>query len=230
MFSDKDDLQNEISISPQKVSRFLLWIVFYLIFLHIFLQAFHYFVSELPWLLRELFDVDEEESFSTWFSAMILFGASFLLFLIARASTFKKEKFSKHWYGLAIGFGFLSMDEVVGLHETFNTITEVAWTVPFTYLAAIIFAIYWKFLVYLPSKYKRRFLTAGGIFLSGGLLVEHLADYYVDLYEMDNFGYQLLTSFEESLEMIGVILFIKALLEYISSESLDSFRFIVNSK
>jgi hypothetical protein len=230
MSSEKDDFKNDISLSIEKVTRILGWTVFYLVIFHIILQAFHYFVSELPWLLREIFDVDEEESFSTWFSAIILFGASFLLFLIARDSAFKKEKFSKHWYGLAIGFGILSMDEVVGMHETFNTVTEVAWTVPFTYLTVAIFVVYWKFLIHLPSEAKRNFLIAGSIFLSGGLLVEHLADYYVDIYEMDNFGYQLLTAFEETLEMVGVILFIRALLQYISSEKPESFRFSVNSK
>ncbi len=230
MSSDNNGRQDEIFISPQMVTRLLGWIVFGLVAIHIALQAFHYFVSELPWLLRELFDVDEEESFSTWFSAIILLTASLLLFLIARSSSFNQEKFSKHWYGLAIGFVVLSIDEVVGLHETFNTITDVAWTVPFTYLAVIIFAIYWKFLVSLPSVAKKSFLIAGGIFLSGGLLVEHLADYYVDIYEMDNFGYQLLTGFEETLEMVGVILFIKALLRYILSEKIECFRFVVKAK
>jgi len=230
MFSEKEDFKNEISLSAEKITRILGWIVFCLVTFHIVLQAFHYFVSELPWLLREIFDVDEEESFSTWFSAIILFGASFLLFLIARDSMCKKEKFSKHWYGLAIGFGILSMDEVVGMHETFNTITEVAWTVPFAYLAIAIFAIYWKFLIHLPTEAKRNFLIAGAVFLSGGLLVEHFADYYVDIYEMDNFGYQLLTAFEETLEMVGVILLIRALLQYISSEKPESFRFNVRPK
>ncbi len=226
---DYKETGNDLLIFPNKVLRILGWTVFCLVFVHIALQAFHYYISELPWLLRELFDVDEEESFSTWFSAIILFIASFLLFLIARSPTVKKDKFSKHWYGLAIGFATLSMDEVVGLHETFNTITEVAWTVPFTYLAAALFAVYWKFLLHLPNKAKKDFLTAGAIFISGGLLVEHLADYYVEIYEMDNFGYQVLTGFEESLEMVGVILFIKALLEYISLENPDSFRFIVKT-
>ena len=37
-------------------------------------------------------------------------------------------------------------------------------------------------------------------------------------------------SVEETLEMVGVILFIRALLQYISSEKLESFRFNVKSK
>ena len=43
-------------------------------------------------------------------------------------------------------------------------------------------------------------------------MVEHFADYYIEAYTMKNFGYNMLTVFEESLEMIGVVLFIRALL------------------
>ena len=51
------------------------------------------------------------------------------------------------------------------------------------------------------------------VFVSHNLaVVEHLADYYIEAYTMKNFGYNMLTVLEESLEMIGVVLFIRALL------------------
>ena len=112
----------------------------------------------------------------------------------------------------------------MGIHETFNTITEVAWTVPATWLTFLLLLIYWKFLVGLPAIARKQFLIAGVIYLSGGLLVEHLADYYVEAYEMDNFGYNLLTAFEEFLEMAGVILFISALLNFLAADNSDTIK------
>jgi hypothetical protein len=213
---------DEVVIKHKKIISPIWGIVIGLVLIHIALQAFHYYYQELPWLLREIFDVDEEESFSTWFSAVLLLICSVILFLIAKFKNKRKESYIFHWYGLALGFCILSMDEVVGIHETFNTITEVAWTVPATWLTFFLLVIYWKFLIDLPASARKQFLIAGSVYLSGGLLIEHLADYYVEVFEMDNFGYNLLTAFEESLEMAGVVLFISALLKYLATENSDT--------
>lgn len=170
-------------------------------------------------MLREILDMDEEESFATWFSSIFLFISSILLFSIAHSK--ENDAYARHWYGLALGFCLLSVDEVVGVHETFNTITEVAWTVPATWVILIIFLIYLKFLFHLPPAARKQFLIAGSVFLGGGLLVEHLADFYVEAFDMDNFGYQMLTAFEEFLEMAGVVLFIKALGNYLINDNSD---------
>jgi hypothetical protein len=211
-------LSKDISLSQKNFIRWLWWTIAGLVVIHLALQAVHYYVRELPWLLREIFDVDEEESFSTWFSAVLLLICSGFLFLIA----WSKAIYTRHWYGLAMGFCILSIDEVVGLHETFNTITEVAWTVPATWLILLLLLLYLKFLIHLPRPAMKQFLIAGMVFLSGGILVEHLADYYVDMFDMDNFGYQLLTALEESLEMVGVVLFIRALLKFLAADNSDT--------
>ncbi|MFT4579783.1 MAG: hypothetical protein ACI8PD_001821 [Nitrospinales bacterium] len=218
---------HEISLSQKKFIHLLWWIIAVLVLIHIALQAVHYHIHELPWLLREIFDMDEEESFSTWFSAVFLLISSSLLFLIAWSK--EKEAYTRHWYGLALGFCALSLDEVVGIHETFNTLTEIAWTVPATWTALLILLIYLKFLIHLSPSARKQFLIAGTVFLSGGLLVEHLADYYVEAFDMDNFGYHLLTALEETLEMVGVVLFIKALLKYLA-DPLDTVVFNIKIK
>ena len=217
---------SEVVIKHEKLISLIWGIVVGLVLIHIALQACHYYFQELPWLLREIFDVDEEESFSTWFSAVLLLICSALLFLIARSKV--KETYVRHWYGLAMGFGILSLDEVVGMHETFNTITEIAWTVPATWITLLLLLLYLKFLIYLPRPAMKLFLIAGTVFLSGGLLVEHLADYYVEVFDMDNFGYQLLTALEESLEMVGVVLFIRALLKFLAADNTDTVTIKIN--
>ena len=204
--------------SQTKFIRLLWWIVVGLVTLHLTIQAIHYYIQEVPWLFRGLFDVDEEESFSTWFSTIILFISAMLLLLTAQLKDRKNDPFCRHWYGLALGFILLSMDEIVGLHETLNTLTEVAWTIPGTGLVFLVFLVYLKFLLHLPQPAKKEFLIAGFLFLSGAIGVEHLSDYYVEPFGMDNFGYQLLTTLEESLEMSGVVFFIRALLRHLSAD------------
>jgi hypothetical protein len=190
-------------------------VIFFLVFSHIALQAIHYYLHELPWLLREIFDVDEEESFTNWFSTIILFISSVLLFLIAHKKKSDQDPFKNHWYGLAWGFGLLSMDEIAGLHETLNTVTDFAWTIPAAFVVLIVFLLYLKFILNLPKPISVLFCIAASVYIGGSVVVEHLADYYVEAFDMDNFGYQIFTAVEETLEMLGVVIFIQALLKYL---------------
>ena len=213
-------------INPRKITLCLGGIVLGLVLAHIFVQAYHYFVDELPWLLREILDPDEEESFATWFSTIILFISSVLLFVIA--SKREADNYKRHWYGLGAGMAFMSLDEIAGMHETFNTVTDFAWTIPAGFGVIVMILIYWKFLVALPRPMQSRFLVAGATFLLGALVVEHLADYYIEAYTMKNFGYNMLTVFEESLEMIGVVLFIRALLLSFVKDDQVEIRLAIN--
>lgn len=202
---------------PVKLSLWWGRVIFFLVFSHIALQAIHYYLYELPWLLREIFDVDEEESFTNWFSTINLFVSSVLLFLIAYKKKRRHDSFKNHWYGLAWGFGLLSLDEVAGLHETLNTVTDFAWTIPGAFVVLIVFLLYLRFICNLPKPIRILFCIAGSVYVGGAVVVEHLADYYVEVFDMDNFGYQIFTAVEETLEMFGVVIFIQALLKYLKS-------------
>ena len=59
-----------------------------------------------------IFDLDEEESFGTWFSSGILFMAAALLLHQARVLRAQGEDWSRWWLVLGIGFCVLSIDEV----------------------------------------------------------------------------------------------------------------------
>ena len=68
-----------IDIQIESVVKALAMLCASLITVHVVLTVIHYEISELPWLVRELFDVDEEESIPTWFSSAILLLASLTL-------------------------------------------------------------------------------------------------------------------------------------------------------
>ncbi|WP_258003851.1 hypothetical protein [Fischerella thermalis] len=58
---------------------------------------------------------------------------------------------------------------------------------------------------------------AGTIYVAGSSGTEMVGGYYANYYTQTNMIYALITTVEELLEMMGIIVFIYALLSYISS-------------
>ena len=187
-----------------------------LLAIHIILQVWHYQWDELPWLLRQFFDVDEEDSLPTWYSATALLLASGLLFLISRSKRTAQDRWVRYWYGLAFAFAALSMDEVAGLHETFNSVVEFRWGIAGGIFAALFGLAYVRFLLHLSARTRWLFIISGCIFVAGAVGVEMSTDWYDDEGLLNTLPYNLWNAVEEGLEMAGVVLFIYAILNYMS--------------
>jgi hypothetical protein len=182
---------------------------------------FLWFNGLLPfdeWWHIAFFDLDEEESFGTWFSALILLAAGQLLLLQARLARQRAQGWSSWWLLLGIGFHILSVDEVVGIHEYVNTVFEdTPWT---TYAAGLVLVVglaFLPFLKALPPRTRYLFIIAGAIYVGGAVGVERATDWYLVHDLLDTLEYNLWTAVEEFMEMAGVILFIYALLDYLGS-------------
>lgn len=202
------------SSSPRGLSAVLALSVFAILFIHVCLQTAHYCWQRLPWLLKDRFDVDVEDSVPTWFSAANLLLCSRLFFAIATEKKRAGDRWYCHWYGLSFFSAMLSVDEVAGFHEVVDTIGIMPWTIPGTLVAATFGLAYARFLIHLPAQTRRLFIVAGVLFATGALGVEQLTDIYLEDNSTNSLGYNLLTATEEGLEMIGVVLFIHALLSY----------------
>lgn len=186
-----------------------------LLAIHTFLTVLHYGFVDLPWLLRELFDVDEEESIPTWFSSMLLLITAIVLFLVSILCKQRKDANAKYWLGLGFGFAFMSIDEIAGFHETLNTVIQISWAVPGLIVVLVIGAMYVKFLTSLPTKVAVQFMMAGAIFVGGAVGVELATEPYLYNDALDTMGYNLWTPVEEGMEMGGVIFFLSAIFDYI---------------
>lgn len=189
-----------------------------LLVIHVLLTVIHYRFIELPWLLRELFDVDEEESIPTWFSSSLLLLTAIVLFVIAHLNRQCNDKYSLYWLGLGFGFAFMSADEIAGFHETLNTVTETSWAVPGLIVALLVGGLYLKFLSSLPAPTAVRFMMSGAIFVGGAVGVELATEPYLYNDALDTLGYNLWTPVEEGMEMGGVILFLSSLFDYLKSQ------------
>ena len=120
----------KFQLSASAIARPLALCAILLTMLHVVVVTVHYQWVELDWLWRSLFDLDEEQSFGTWFSTGILAFAGMLLLLFAHHLRLSGQDRPGYWRWLGYGFLLLSADEVAGLHESLNTAIEISWTIP----------------------------------------------------------------------------------------------------
>ncbi|GAB5560983.1 MAG: hypothetical protein SynsKO_26300 [Synoicihabitans sp.] len=179
-----------------------------LVSIHILLNLIHYLFTDLPWLSRQIFDVDEEDSFPTWYSSMLLLLTAFSLWVYPRLAKEQDPTLSERWRILAIGFLFLSVDEIAGMHETLNSVIDFSWTVPGAFVAGCVGLYFIPFLLKIPRGLAIRFSIAGAIYLGGALGVEVLTDPYLENDELNTLSYNLWTAVEEAMEMGGVLYFL----------------------
>lgn len=209
-----------IEIQRDRVMTWLWRAVIGLIAIHSTLTIIHYTIHELPWLVRQMFDVDEEYNLPTWFSGSLLLITAQCIWMQARASRLRVEKMTPYWYGLAIGFGFLSLDEVAGFHETLNSLTPFSWAIPGAVFAALIGGAYLQFLFSLPRPLALRFFIGGAIYIGGAIGVELATEPFLENDALDTLAYNLSTSLEEGMEMSGVLVFLSALLGHMAGQGL----------
>lgn len=162
-----------------------------------------------------IFDLDEEESFGTWFSTLLLFVAGILTLAHARERRAASDGRHPWWRVLGVGFCFLSMDEVVGLHEYMNSLmADTVWTEVGALIALVVALAYLPFLWSLRWRTGLLFAVAGALYLGGALGVEHATEWYAEQDLLDALPYNLWTALEETLEMAGPILYVYALQDH----------------
>lgn len=213
---------------PEKVLKYLLAIIAVLVSLNLLFQFSTYYLGHgHVFGLVNLFSLDREANIPTWYSSSTLLLSALLLAIIATHLRGAKEKWWKHWAALGVIFLLLSVDEGASIHElSIEPVRSVlgvggvfhwAWVVPGMAAVLVIGLAYLNFLIALPRTTRRLFVAAAVTFLSGALLLEMLgAGWFVE-HGRRNMGYAAFWTAEEALEMIGVAVFIYALLVHIGT-------------
>jgi len=198
----------------------MLYVVLALLSAHLVLAVVHFQVYRLPWLLRQLFDLDQENNIPSWYSGTALFVTAVFLWLCAREKKALQDPWTRQWYVLTVAFFFLAIDEIAGLHETFNTLVEINWAVPGGVLAIALGFALTPFLLELHRRTAILFAVSGVVYFGGAVVMELLAVPF----NTNTLRYYMMTLWEEGLEMLGVVLFLYALLVYMSGEGKSSIR------
>ncbi len=216
--------ENLILFDLQKILKYLI-ILFIIVtafgFLVIFvsqLESDNYYLNAAITNYVRLFDLNKEANIPTWYSSLILFISSCLLFFISYYKG-NKDSNQKYWKVLAIIFLYLSVDESSSIHETLNNpvrsllhlsgIFYWSWIVPAAFVLVILFFYFFRFLLSATIFV----IGAMGLEMIGGLLYSNQMDNSLAS-KTENF-------FEEVMEMVGVLIFIYSLLKYIKKDSVS---------
>ena len=217
----------EIKLDPKILFYKLSTIIVFFVSAHIIVLTFSYFDHKRLYGLSRLFNLDLERNLPTFFSTILLLMASLANFIIYIYKKNKSEK-SLGWLILFIIFLFLSFDEIASIHEQTDPIVKgfiatsgifyFAWVIPYTVMLILLAILYSRFILALPKKTKLLFILSGLIYVSGAIGIEMISAAVAERYG-ERLYYDILATIEETLEMIGVTVFIYSLLSYMKEHT-----------
>ncbi len=224
-------IQLESTINPRKCALVLGIIAVYLALQSLISEYWleNVLSSEIDGImisLLDLFSVNLEASIPTWYATILLFVSAVLLALITAVKLKQKDPYARYWLGLSIVFLYLSVDEGAAIHEIFSDPLQAAlhttgylnfaWLIVFVPLVLLFALLYLRFLFHLPARIRNLVILAGVLYVGGAVIVEAISAnrWYVD--GGVSFPYLAIATVEELCEMLGVVVFIFALLSYLS--------------
>jgi hypothetical protein len=214
-----------VSLPPGRLLRALLGAALVMAVVNVTLQGVHFLTPlHLPRLVR-LFDLAREGNVPTWVQSYTLLACGALAGLIAFAEWQHRSRFRIHWVLTALFCVYLSADEASSIHEmavrplrtAFHTsgIFYYPWIVVGAAAAIAIAIASHRFIRSLPPRTRRTVIAAAVIYIAGALGVEALGGMYAETHGQRNLIYGLITTVEETLEMVGMSIAAFALLEYL---------------
>lgn len=218
-----------ISLNPALITRLIGAMALFLILASTAVHLAAHFSGDYRNIgLMRKFNVDEEWNIPSFFSVLMLLFAALLLAVVTALERKRSSAHALHWTVLTLGFLFMAADELVSLHEKLNLpmhrllakealgIFYFAWVIPGIAVVVGVGLFFLRFLLQLPGRTKRSFITAGLLYIGGVICIELIAGRHAESNGFNNLTYSILTLVEESLEMAGVVVFIDALLLYLS--------------
>lgn len=191
--------------------------------LHTLYPPAHELLSKSTWsLIANIFDMDMETAFPNFFSTIMLISVTAVS---AWAAALDKEN-KGGWLGIAVVFFILALDETASLHNSLVYVYRVDavsselqnyfWFVPLIPVLALLGLAYLRFWLRLPNFQKIFFVLSGVIYIGGAAGMEVISG-WLDVVEGANSRYYNLTMLmEETMEMIGVFLFLHCLFHYLA--------------
>lgn len=227
-----------ITLNPSAITRLLAVVEIILVCAALVGQLLRFVFGSTILTKLAIFYLDGEKNIPTFFSALMLIFAAALLVLITTHKIRQKSTYILHWVILSGGFLCLTFDELFQFHESLVSpvrsllgggrlgIFYFAWVIPAIVAVVILGLFFLRFVLHLPPKTRLACVLSAILFVGGAVGFEFVEGVYVELHGNETLTYAMLTIVEEALEMAGVIVFIRALLIYLSEHYPDvSLRF-----
>ena len=232
-----------LMISPKKLALVLTLVVLSLIIAHVTVEYIRFFQGHDVLLgFERLLNLNYENNIPTWYSSSALLLSAMLLAVIALVNKREGKPYTLQWFVLAAIFLYLSLDEAASLHESMGSSLEpmletIGYFHGFLYFSWVIFGAIFvlfialafvRFLVSLAVQTRSLFLIAGTMYVGGALGIELLESRHYYIYGHKDFSYMMLVTVEEGLEMLGVVVFLYALLSHLGS-SMSGMQILVEN-
>jgi hypothetical protein len=185
-----------------------------------------------PEVVRSITNVlhlNAEHNIPTFYSVVLHLSTCALLALICLVTSQQSRPNSGWWLILSLLFLYLAFDEAFQLHERLERPARAlidkeiiravgfGWIIPGLTLALTVSLTMLRFVLSLPPKTRAGVFIAATLFLSGATGMEMLGGRYRSMHGIEDFGYAVISTIEESLEMAGVIVMIGTLLSYLAT-------------
>ncbi|MDQ3701158.1 MAG: hypothetical protein M3442_09590 [Chloroflexota bacterium] len=217
-----------VSISPRRLGYTLMIVALCLSLVSVGAQLPRYVLGYPRFLLLvRLVEVDQEQSFPTWYAAATLLLCAVILAAITAAARRAEDGRALYWGGLGLLALGCSVEEVAGLHEAAipplrallgaGGLLYFTWVVPGAAFALAVGLVYARFVAGLDGATRRRLILAGALYVAGALGVEMVGGAYAEQWGQETLAFAGLTSVEEFLEMASVAVLAQALLSYLAA-------------
>lgn len=184
---------------------------------------------------RLLTSMDDEMNLPTWFSVLLLAGAGMMTVRAARElGASLRSRIT--WTVVGATLLVLSLDELATFHEKIGLALEArsdaltalpfnSWIVVYAVLAAGFAAFVVPLLREVPPDVRRALVGAGSIYVAGAAGFELVAGLLADVgYHRETLIGQVSVLLEESFELLGVIVYVAALEQYLAARTVPSKR------
>ncbi len=166
-------------------------------------------------------DLDYENSVPTLWSAFQLALLAAICAARTAVATRNSEAW-KHWAFMTLCVVFLTLDEALAVHElliepirnSLNTsgLLHLAWIIPYSLLVVVVVALLLPWVLQLPPPTRNGLLLGGALFVLGAMGMEAIGGSIAEVDGTKTFEYSAVMTIEESLELAGVVVAIRAVL------------------
>ena len=157
-----------------------------------------------------------EQNLPTWFSSSLLLACAVAAAAIAR----DRPPRAGHWWFISGLAAYMSLDEAAELHEHLGGHLDTSgllyfdWVIPAAAIVTVLVIAFLPFLRLLHPATRTRLVVAGAIYVGGALVMELPLGWWTEQHGTDTLGYALIDTAEESMEMVGSILALSALIAH----------------
>jgi hypothetical protein len=218
-----------LRLDAKRITSFFAVVVSLFLALHAVINGLRFALgNEKLYGLVYMFSVGADGNFPTYYSSFALLFAGLLLALISYMVSKMGRVHAGYWLGLGGVFCFLALDEMLELHERLiepvrnlthaSGLLYYAWVIPYAVALLVLGLVYLRFMFNLPRRTAVWFILSGAVYVGGAVGFEMLGGLFFESYGSNTPGYVVLQTIEEAMEMIGIVMFIYALTDYICRE------------